>query len=129
MDRMSTPLRADLHCHSTISDGTLTPEQVAERAQGRGVQLWALTDHDEVSGQQRAAARARALGMDYLAGVEVSITFAETTVHIVGLDAFLDRDPAHYGLSGSPTQVERIFPGNMQGNILRNGNLYPACIP
>lgn len=85
MDRMSTPLRADLHCHSTISDGTLTPEQVAERAQGRGVQLWALTDHDEVAGQQRAAARARALGMDYLAGVEISITFADTTVHIVGL--------------------------------------------
>ncbi|WP_024539193.1 3',5'-nucleoside bisphosphate phosphatase [Comamonas badia] len=80
-----TPPRADLHCHSTISDGTLTPEQVAERAHGRGVQLWALTDHDEVGGQRRAAAHARALGMDYLAGVEISITFADTTVHIVGL--------------------------------------------
>lgn len=82
---MSASLRADLHCHSTISDGTLTPEHIAERAHARGVTLWALTDHDEVAGQQRAGARAAALGMDYLTGVEISVTFAGITVHIVGL--------------------------------------------
>ena len=76
---------ADLHCHSVVSDGTLTPEQLAARAAGNGVQLWALTDHDEVGGQHAAAAAAKANGLRYLTGVEISVTFCEQTVHIVGL--------------------------------------------
>ena len=81
----TTLINADLHCHSVVSDGTLTPEQLAARAHANGVQLWALTDHDEIGGQQRAAAAARALGLPYLTGVEISVTFIGTTVHIVGL--------------------------------------------
>ena len=76
---------ADLHCHSTVSDGVYRPEVVAERAHACGVTLWALTDHDEVSGQQGARATAEALGMQYLSGVEISVTWAKQTVHIVGL--------------------------------------------
>ncbi|MBO9677519.1 MAG: PHP domain-containing protein [Acidovorax sp.] len=82
---MSSYLNADLHCHSVVSDGTLTPEELAARAHANGVELWALTDHDEIGGQHRAAAAARALGMAYLTGTEISVTFAATTVHIVGL--------------------------------------------
>lgn len=78
-------LNADLHCHSVISDGTLTPETLAQRAKANGVELWALTDHDEIGGQQRAAAAAQALGLPYLTGTEISVTFAAETVHIVGL--------------------------------------------
>lgn len=78
-------LNADLHCHSIVSDGTLTPEALAERAKANGVELWALTDHDEIGGQHRAAAAARAQGMLYLTGTEISVTFAGETVHIVGL--------------------------------------------
>jgi predicted metal-dependent phosphoesterase TrpH len=78
-------LNADLHCHSVVSDGTLTPEALAARAKANGVQLWALTDHDEIGGQERAIAAAKAEGMKYLTGVEISITFASKTVHIVGL--------------------------------------------
>ena len=78
-------LNADLHCHSVVSDGTLTPELLAERARKGGVELWALTDHDEVGGQRRAAAAAREYGMGYLTGTEISVTFAGETVHIVGL--------------------------------------------
>ena len=78
-------LNADLHCHSVVSDGTLTPEQLAERAAGNGVALWSLTDHDEVGGQDRAAAAAAARGIRYLTGTEISVTFAGETVHIVGL--------------------------------------------
>lgn len=81
----STLLNADLHCHSVVSDGTLTPEALAERAAANGVRLWALTDHDEVGGQDRAIAAAHAQGMDYLTGTEISVTFAGKTVHIVGL--------------------------------------------
>jgi len=78
-------LNADLHCHSVVSDGTLTPEVLAQRAHANGVELWALTDHDEIGGQERAAAAAKALGMKYLTGVEISVTFVGQTVHIVGL--------------------------------------------
>lgn len=82
---MTTYTNPDLHCHSVVSDGTLTPEVLAARAKANGVDLWALTDHDEVGGQQRAATAAQAQGMAYLTGVEISVTFAHTTVHIVGL--------------------------------------------
>lgn len=63
----------------------MTPEALAERAKTNGVELWALTDHDEVSGQHRAAAAAKAQGLNYLTGTEISVTFANETVHIVGL--------------------------------------------
>jgi predicted metal-dependent phosphoesterase TrpH len=79
------PTNADLHCHSVVSDGTLTPEVLAQRAKANGVDLWALTDHDELGGQDRAIAAAREAGLAYLTGTEISVTFAGTTVHIVGL--------------------------------------------
>ena len=82
---MNHLINADLHCHSTVSDGTLEPEALAARAKAHGVELWALTDHDELDGQHRAREAALALGMDYLAGAEISVSFAGTTVHIVGL--------------------------------------------
>ncbi|ABM95710.1 3',5'-nucleoside bisphosphate phosphatase [Methylibium petroleiphilum] len=78
-------LNADLHCHSNVSDGTLEPEALAARAQTNGVELWALTDHDEVGGQRRARDAALALGLPYLTGTEISVSFAGVTVHIVGL--------------------------------------------
>ena len=78
-------MNADLHCHSDVSDGTLTPETLAARAKANGVELWALTDHDEVGGQRRAIAAAAALGLPYLTGTEISVTFIDVTVHIVGL--------------------------------------------
>ena len=82
---MPAILNADLHCHSVVSDGTLSPEALAARAKANGVELWALTDHDEVGGVQRAARAAAAHGLPFLTGVEISVTFADQTVHIVGL--------------------------------------------
>lgn len=81
----SSIINADLHCHSVVSDGTLTPEQLAARAKANGVELWALTDHDEIGGQERALKAAHANGIKYLTGTEISVTFANKTVHIVGL--------------------------------------------
>ena len=89
---MNSYLNADLHCHSVVSDGTLTPEVLATRARGNGVDLWALTDHDEIGGVQRARVAAQAQGMAFLSGVEISVSFASETVHIVGL-GFDDSDP------------------------------------
>ena len=95
---MTSILNADLHCHSVVSDGTLTPEALAQRAKAHGVELWALTDHDEIGGQQRAAAAARAEGMHYLTGVEISVTFIGHTVHIVGLGFDPDNTALQQGL-------------------------------
>lgn len=97
---MTTYLNADLHCHSIISDGTLSPQALALRARQRGVDLWALTDHDEISGLAQAQAAALAQGMAFLTGVEISVSFAHETVHIVGLgfdmhDAALAQGLAH----------------------------------
>jgi predicted metal-dependent phosphoesterase TrpH len=91
-------LNADLHCHSVVSDGTLTPEALAERAKANGVELWALTDHDEIGGQHRAAAAAKAQGIKYLTGTEISVTFVGKTVHIVGLGFDADNETLRSGL-------------------------------
>src|SRR5690606_13832 len=102
-----TVLNADLHCHSNVSDGTLSPEGVAERARRNGVELWALTDHDEVGGQHRAHEAARRLGMGYLPGVEISVTFAGKTVHIVGLGFDPDDPQMRQGLAETRGGRER----------------------
>ncbi|MDO9146046.1 3',5'-nucleoside bisphosphate phosphatase [Rhodoferax sp.] len=91
-------LNADLHCHSVVSDGTLTPEELAQRAKAQGVTLWSLTDHDEIGGQARAATAAAACGLDYLSGVEISVSFLHQTVHIVGLGFDVDNAALTEGL-------------------------------
>lgn len=100
-NRCVNTLNADLHSHSTQSDGTLDPEALAARARSGGVELWALTDHDELGGQRRAAAAAHAEGLDWLAGVEVSVSFAGETVHIVGLGVDIDDPALQQGLAAT----------------------------
>lgn len=99
MEQPSTWINADLHCHSVVSDGTLQPEALAARALANGVELWALTDHDEVGGQERARDAALAIGLPYLTGTEISVTFADTTVHIVGLGFDADDAAMKNGLA------------------------------
>jgi len=78
-------LNVDLHCHSTVSDGLLSPTDIARRAHEHGVDVWALTDHDEIGGVALARDEARQLGMRHVGGVEISVTWAGHTIHIVGL--------------------------------------------
>lgn len=85
---------ADLHCHSVVSDGTLAPEELAQRAHANGVELWSLTDHDVIGGQARAQAVASDLGMQYIGGVEISVSWMSQTIHIVGVGI----NPYHQGL-------------------------------
>ncbi len=78
-------INADLHCHSFYSDGTLAPAALVQRAKANGVQLMALTDHDELGGLAEAAEAAADLGVRFVPGVEVSVSWGGETLHIVGL--------------------------------------------
>lgn len=80
----------DLHCHSNISDGLLAPSDLVRRAAARGVELLALTDHDQLAGLAEAEQVARELGLPFVHGVEVSVTWRGKTVHVVGLG--IDRE-------------------------------------
>jgi len=95
MSRAGHSLNADLHSHSTVSDGVLTPAELVRRAHARGVELFSLTDHDELDGLDEAAVEARALGLRFVPGVEVSVSWAGETIHVVGLRI----DPADAALA------------------------------
>lgn len=75
----------DLHSHSWVSDGTLSPTELVQRAAAAGVDVLALTDHDDTAGCAEAQAAAVACGIEVLPGVEVSVTWQGMTIHIVGL--------------------------------------------
>ncbi len=75
----------DLHCHSTVSDGLLTPSDLVARAAERGVKFLALTDHDDVDGLTEAAEVAARHGITFINGVEISVSWRNHTLHIVGL--------------------------------------------
>ncbi len=78
-------LNYDLHCHSTVSDGLLSPTDLVTRAAGRGVKFLALTDHDDVAGLAEAASAAAQYDMQLINGVEISVTWRNFTLHIIGL--------------------------------------------
>lgn len=100
MNATST-MNADLHCHSTMSDGWLTPSEVVARALRNGVTMLALTDHDEVGGLDEALRAALHSPLTLIPGVEISVSFMDETIHIVGLNI----DHRHPGLVAGLTKV------------------------
>lgn len=100
-------LNVDLHCHSTVSDGSLSPAAVAARAKAGGVDVWALTDHDEIGGIPQAREAAHALGLRYVTGVEISVTWARHTIHIVGLNFDEKNEDLIKGLHSTRSGRER----------------------
>ncbi len=90
----------DLHAHSTASDGTLSPKQLMQRAHAAGVGVMALTDHDTLDGLDEAAQTAADLGLGFVPGVEVSVTWQHGTVHIVGLGVAPENATLREGLTG-----------------------------
>lgn len=82
----SRPLRPDFHCHSTASDGHLTPDALLQRALGKGVSALAVTDHDTLSGYNTLAAAGPVAGISLISGIELSCVWRGRTIHVVGLD-------------------------------------------
>lgn len=94
-------LRYDLHSHSTHSDGLLTPRELVRRSAERGVDVLALTDHDELSGLSEASEEAAAAGVRLIAGTELSVTWQQTTLHVLGLGVVPDCPALRDGLAVS----------------------------
>ena len=100
-------MNVDLHCHSTSSDGALPPAEVVRRAAVKGVELLALTDHDQVGGLEEAREAAHEAGIEFVDGVEISVSWRSLTVHVVGLGI----DPRHQGLNEG---LERVRSGRIE---------------
>lgn len=100
-------MNIDLHCHSTISDGRLSPNEVVEIAFENGAELLALTDHDHIGGLTAAWQTAQRLGVSFINGVEISVSWRGRTIHIVGLN-FTQSD-----------ELEKSLKINRQGRFLR----------
>ncbi|MEQ1545724.1 PHP domain-containing protein [Methyloglobulus sp.] len=83
----------DLHCHSNVSDGVLSPTELVRRAHGQGVTALALTDHDTTAGLDEAKTAATEVGVKLIAGIELSASWKDKTFHIVGLGINPDYPP------------------------------------
>jgi predicted metal-dependent phosphoesterase TrpH len=105
-------IRYDLHSHSTCSDGLLAPAEVVRRAASRGVDVLALTDHDELQGLTEARAAAAEAGIAFVDGTELSVSWEDHTLHVVGLDIDPDDADLAEGLatirSGRDARARRI---------------------
>jgi predicted metal-dependent phosphoesterase TrpH len=133
-------MQIDLHTHSTASDGRLSPADLVARAAGYGVEVLALTDHDGTDGLAEARQSADELGIRFINGIELSVTWDKRTVHIVGLNIDPDYAPlkagiqslqdfretraiemaeklAKSGISGAYEGAKRQSDGNMLGRM------------
>lgn len=85
--------RYDLHCHSTASDGALSPSALVYRAHQQGVSVLALTDHDTTMGLSQARSCAADLGLCLINGIELSASWQNKCLHIIGLGIDPDYEP------------------------------------
>ncbi|HUH52550.1 MAG TPA: PHP domain-containing protein [Microbacteriaceae bacterium] len=109
MANESLSTRFDLHTHSTFSDGTTSPEQIAELAKNIGLKGFALTDHDTIDGWVTARYAAKVKGLDFLPGMELTTEEAGRSIHLLA-----------YGTSESDERLlEELF-------LLRNSRLNRA---
>src|SRR5438552_2337386 len=100
----------DLHCHSTASDGTLSPREVVRLAKEKQLSALALTDHDTVAGCAEAADEATKLGIDYLCAIEISAEYPQPgTMHILG-----------YGVDPGSAQLKKLTETLIAGRDNRN---------
>jgi 3',5'-nucleoside bisphosphate phosphatase len=130
----------DLHSHSTASDGTLKPSQLIELAKNSGVDCLALTDHDGIDGINEAKQQAKTVGLEFIPGIELSVSWEKFTIHVVGLNIDTTYAPLlagieqlksyriwraqqisnsleDSGIKGALAAVEEVTKGNMIGRM------------
>ncbi len=119
----------DLHCHSTASDGFLTPTEVIQRAQQMGVTTLALTDHDTINGQAEAAEAALANNINFIPGIEISTTWENKCFHILGLNIDHQHPALINGIQALQSlRVERAKKIALKLEKKRIPNVYQAVI-
>ena len=99
----------DLHVHSIVSDGSYKPDELAELAKAQGLAAFALTDHDVIDGTAEAAAAAKAAGVGFINGMELTTEFQGRKLHIVCLGF----DPAHPAFRTVYQRVRAIKEGRI----------------
>ncbi|MDT3708430.1 MAG: 3',5'-nucleoside bisphosphate phosphatase [Thiobacillus sp.] len=114
-------LNIDLHCHSNVSDGMLSPAEVVARAAANGVHALALTDHDDVAGLDAARVAADAAGVTLIPGVEISVSWRGQTLHIVGLRIDSSHPELAAGLAG--IRAGRMERGRRMGDDLAKSGI------
>ncbi len=123
MDRpLSHPY--DLHCHSTASDGSLSPCELVRRAASNGVRYLALTDHDTMAGIEAASRAAVHAGIRLIPGVEISVSWNKKCFHIIGLDV----DPHNHTLLTGLADLQRLRMERAEciANSLEKHNIHGA---
>jgi predicted metal-dependent phosphoesterase TrpH len=103
-------MRCDLHMHSRCSDGTLEVESLVDAVHAAGVSVFALTDHDTLMGLPRAQARAQALGIELIPGVEISTRIGPLELHILGYGFDPENDALKTALQGQREAREGRIP-------------------
>lgn len=100
----------ELHCHTTFSDGSLTPQQLVARAVAKGVKALAITDHDTISGWDEARNAAQLHGLEIVPGIELSTTYNERSMHILGFypDPKKLQDPLHERIQGRHRRAKKM---------------------
>lgn len=97
-------MQIDLHTHSLASDGCLTPSELVSHAVQSGIEVLALTDHDGINGLDEARSTATELGLHFINGIELSVSWNKRTIHIVGLNF----DPTHLPLQEGIQQLQNF---------------------
>ena len=108
------PNTIDLHAHTTASDGTFTPTQLIEHAIEKGLTAVAVTDHDTTDGLAEAARAAREKGIEFVPGIELSISYHSGRFHMLGY--FVDWE--------NPTLSGRLQ--QLKDNRIKRNNLMAA---
>lgn len=114
----------DLHAHSTVSDGLLTPTQLVEHAANNGVRVLALTDHDDIRGLPEARHAAAKQNIHLINGVEISVSWNKRTLHVVGLN--IDPDDEMLNSALADVRAARIERARKMSQGLEKVGIYGA---
>ncbi|MBL0388478.1 PHP domain-containing protein [Tumebacillus sp. ITR2] len=106
---------ADLHAHTTASDGTFTPRELVERAHQNGLAALAVTDHDTMGGLPEAQAAGAEFGVEIVPGIELSTVFEGKEVHVLGYYY----DPTHPALVELTTQMREDRVNRMEKMVVK----------
>lgn len=116
---MSQLHRLEIHSHSTVSDGAYSPRRVAELMAEHDVELWALTDHDNIGGCREAAEHARRVGVEFIPGIEISASLKGESIHVLGYGV----DPDFSELADFGEEMVRVRRSRMHEMIERMAEL------